>query len=90
LSQATQALSKAGLGASISYADTGSKSLDGVVKSQSPRSGAKVDQGATVSLVVYQHQKPKGNKGGGNDGDGGGGPGGGGGGHGAGGGGGRA
>jgi eukaryotic-like serine/threonine-protein kinase len=90
LNQATGALSKAGLGASVSYAATNSKSLDGTVRSQSPNSGAKVDQGATVSLVVYQYDKPKQDgKGGGNDGGGGGPGGGGGGGHGGGGGGGR-
>jgi penicillin-binding protein 1A len=80
LNQATHALSQAGLEASVSYAATNSKSLSGTVRSQSPNSGAKVDQGATVSLVVYQYDKPKdGGKGGGNGG-GGGGPGGGGGG----------
>ena len=49
LNQATQALSQAGLGASVSYVGTGSKSLNGVVKSQSPHPGARVDQGGPAA-----------------------------------------
>ena len=76
LNQATHALSQAGLGAAVSYSVTRNKSLDGTVKSQSPHSGAKVDQGTTVSLVVYQYEKDGGGGGGGGGGDGpGGGPG---------------
>jgi penicillin-binding protein 1A len=69
-SQAMNTLSKAGLRVNVSYAPTSNHSLNGTVRSQSPHSGASVDEGATVTIVVYDYENPKGGDGGGKGGGG--------------------
>jgi penicillin-binding protein 1A len=79
--QAIKALEDARLGVEVSYTPTNSQSLDGTVKSQSPHSGAQVDRGASVTIVVWNSHpqggggggNPNGNGGGGGNGNGGGG-----------------
>jgi penicillin-binding protein 1A len=68
--RARQALQRAGLSVAVTRVSTGSRSLDGTVRSQSPGPGAKVDRGSTVTIAVYDYQKASGGGGGGGGGDG--------------------
>ncbi|HJV03726.1 MAG TPA: PASTA domain-containing protein, partial [Actinomycetota bacterium] len=38
---------------------TRSKSLDGTVRGQSPRPGARVQRGTVVTIEVYDYRKPR-------------------------------
>ncbi|MGH2723634.1 MAG: PBP1A family penicillin-binding protein [Actinomycetota bacterium] len=75
--EAKKALQDAGFSVAVESMTTDKKPLDGTVASQSPGSGEKAKVGTTVTIVVYDYEKPpkdKGDdKGGGKGGGGGGG-----------------
>jgi membrane peptidoglycan carboxypeptidase len=57
--RARNALQRAGLGVAVRAVPTRSKSLDGTVRGQSPRPGARVQRGTVVTIEVYDYRKPR-------------------------------
>jgi eukaryotic-like serine/threonine-protein kinase len=56
--QAESILRNAGFGVSVDYLPTGEQGRQGTVADQSPHGGAKVQEGATVAILVYEYEAP--------------------------------
>jgi membrane peptidoglycan carboxypeptidase len=57
---ASAQLKNAGYMVQVKFQKTEDKKLDGRVAAQAPGSGVRLEKGATVAIVVYRYEKPKG------------------------------
>jgi beta-lactam-binding protein with PASTA domain len=57
---ASAQLKNAGYMVQVKFQKTEDKKLDGRVAAQAPGPGVRLEKGATVAIVVYRYEKPKG------------------------------
>jgi beta-lactam-binding protein with PASTA domain len=57
---ASARLKSAGFSVQVEFEATDDKKLDGRVSAQAPGPGVRLEKGATVAIVVYRYDKPKG------------------------------